>query len=116
MPVPSSSDIQFVPTGQAKFSVDSVTDPGGAPTEVLDVELGGPIDKRIGCTDFDITATPGEPNPKTYNWTITFPGNPPVLPDPATGSQLYRLAAVFLFGDQSTDIAAFVEMGMYLLN
>jgi len=143
MPVPSSSDIQFVPTGQAKFSVDSVTDPGGAPTEVLDVdlgfvvsgtvklpnwlngkgqvciyadELGGPIDKRIGCTDFDIIATPGEPNPKTYNWTITFPGNPPVLPDPATGSQLYRLAAVFLFGDQSTDIAAFVEMGMYLIN
>jgi hypothetical protein len=144
MPIPGSSDIQFVPPGQAKFSVDSVTDPGGAPADVLDVdlgfvgsgtvtlpnwlngkgqvcvyadELGGPIDKRLQpCAQFDITASPGEPKLKTYHWRIAFPGNPPVLPDPSSGSQLYRLAAVFLFGDQSTDIAAFVEMGAYLIN
>jgi hypothetical protein len=80
-------------------------------------ELGGPIDQRLQpCAEFDITASPGEPSPKTYNWTITFPGNPPVLPDPSPGSQLYRLAAVFTFGDQSTDVAAFVELGTYLVN
>jgi len=79
-------------------------------------ELGGPIDKRIGLTAFPITASVGEPKLKTYNWEIDFPGSPPVLPDPSTGSQLYHLAAVFTFGDQSTDIAAFVEMGTYLIN
>jgi hypothetical protein len=144
MPVPGSSDIQFVPPGQAKFSVDKITDPGGAPAHVLDVdlgfvvsgivslpnwlsgkgqvciyadELGGHIDMRLQpCYQFDITPTTGEPKLKAYPWSITFPPSPPVLPDPSKGSQLYRLAAVFLFGDQSTDIAAFVEMGTYLIN
>jgi hypothetical protein len=141
MPVPATGDVQFVPAGPAKFSVDSITDPGGAPAEVIDVdlgftvsgkvllpnwlngkghvtvyadELGGPIDKPIGKVDFDVVADPNEPKLKTYNWDINFPGN--VLPDPSPGSQLYRLAAVFTFGDQSTDIAGFVEMGTYLVN
>ena len=143
MSVPSSSPIQLVPPGAAEFSVDTITDPGGAPASVIDVdlgfvisgkvklpnwmtgtghvaiyadELGGPIDKKIGEVDFAITASVGEPSLKTYNWKINFPGSPPVLPDPSTGSQLYRLAAIFTFGDQSTDIAAFVEMGLYLVN
>jgi hypothetical protein len=143
MAVPGSNPIQLVPAGPAQFTVDQVTDPGGAPANVLDVdlgfvvtgrvtlpnwmtgtghvsiyadELGGPIDKRIGSTTFAITASVGEPKLKTYKWKITFPGNPPVLPDPSTGSQLYHLAAIFTFGDQSTDIAAFVEMGPYLVN
>jgi hypothetical protein len=141
MPVPSTSDVQFVPAG-GKFTVDQITDPGGAPSNVIDVdlgfevsgtvslpnwlngkgqvcvyadELGGKIDKRLDpCYEFNITATPGEPKLKTYKWSIKFSGT--VLPDPSPGSQLYRLAAVFLFGDQSTDIAAFNEMGLYLIN
>jgi hypothetical protein len=141
MPVPSTSDVQFVPTG-GTFTVDKITDPGGGPSNVIDVdlgfevsgtvnlpnwlsgkgqvcvyadELGGSIDKRLDpCYKFDITATPGEPKMKTYKWSIKFPGT--VLPDPSPGSQLYRLAAVFLFGDQSTDIAAFNELGPYLIN
>jgi hypothetical protein len=141
MPVPSTNPIQFVPAG-GDFTVDAITDPGGAPSNILDVdlgfevtgtvklpnwlngkgqvciyadELGGPIDKKLApCAEFNITATPGEPKLKTYPWKITFPGT--VLPDPSPGSQLYRLAAVFLFGDQSTDIASFVEMGLYLIN
>ncbi len=143
MSVPGSNPIQLVPAGPAEFSVDTITDPGGAPANVIDVdqgfavsgtvklpnwmngtghvtiyadELGGPIDRSIGSTDFNITASVGEPKLKTYDWTVNFPGNPPVLPDPSPGSQLYHLAAVFTFGDQSTDIAAFVEMGLYLVN
>lgn len=142
MTVPGSSQIQFVPAGAAEFFVDSVSDPGGAPANVLDVdlgfkvagrvklpnwlngtgkvciyadELGGPIDKRLDpCTDIIITASKEEPKLKEYPWEITFAGN--VLPDPSTGSQLYHLAAIFLFGDQATDIAAFVDMGLYLIN
>jgi hypothetical protein len=80
-------------------------------------ELGGQIDQRLDpCTEFDVVADPNEPAQKTYSWTVTFPPNPLVLPDPSAGSQLYRLAAVFTFGDQATDIASFVDMGMYLIN
>src|SRR5690242_10678261 len=68
------------------------------------------------CTDINITGKIGEPGSTTYPWTITFPGSPPVLPDPDPGSQLYHLAAVFLFGDQLTDIASFIDMGMFLIN
>ena len=141
---PLSGEIQLVPGGPATLYVDSVTDPNGTPSNVLDVdlgfvvtgrvtlpnsftgtgqvciyadELGGPIDQRLDpCADFPITADLTEPNPKTYNWTITFPGNPPVLPDPSAGSQLYHLAAIFLFNGQASDIAGFVDMGLYLIN
>jgi hypothetical protein len=141
MSVPGTNPVQFVPPG-GDFYVDQVTDPGGAPANILDVdqgfqvsgrvvlpnwligkgqvciyadELGGPLDKRLDpCAEIDITGKPGEPGSKTYSWTIPFPGT--VLPDPSPGSQLYRLAAVFLFGDQATDIASFVEMGTYLIN
>jgi len=142
MAVPGSSQVQLTPAGPSVFYVDEMTDPNGAPSNVIDVddgfnvkgrvtlpgwlagkghvaiyadELGGQIDKKIGQTDFNITASIGE-HLKTYNWEVKFPGHPPVLPDPSPGSQLYRLAAVFTFGDQSTDIAAFVEMGTFLIN
>jgi hypothetical protein len=143
MSVPGSNPVQFVPNS-GDFTVDSISDPGGAPSNILDVdlgfevkgtvtlpnflsgkgqvciyadELGGPIDQRLSpCANIDITGKSGEPGSTTYPWTITFPGNPPVLPDPDPGSQLYHLAAVFLFGDQLTDIASFVDMGMFLIN
>jgi hypothetical protein len=142
MPFPLTGDIQLVPAGPAQLFVDSVSDPGGPPANVLDVdlgfevkgrvtlpnsftgrgqvciyadELGGPIDQRLlPCADITITADPAEPKLKTYNWTITFGGG--VLPDPSPGSQLYHLAAIFLFGDQASDIAGFVDMGLYLIN
>ncbi len=143
MPVPGSNLIQMMPAVPATFFVDKITDPNDQPANVIDVDLGftisgrvtlpnwltgqghvtiyadevgGQIDKKIGSTSFAITATLGEPRLKTYTWHVTFPGSPPVLPDPSPGSQLYHLAAVFTFGDQSTDIAAFVEMGPYLIN
>ena len=140
-----SNQIQLTPVGPPELYVDGITDPNGAPRNVIDVdqgfkisgrvtmpnwmtgkghvaiyadELGGPIDKKIGQDDFDITASVGEPKLKTYTWEVSFPANanPLPLPDPSPGSQLYRLAAVFTFGDQSTDIAGFVEMGLYLIN
>jgi hypothetical protein len=142
MTFPLSGQIQLVPGGPAQLFVDSVSDPGGAPSTVLDVdlgfvvtgrvtlpnsftgtgqvciyadELGGPIDQRLNpCADITVTADLTEPTLKTYPWTITFAGN--VLPDPSAGSQLYHLAAIFLFNGQLSDIAGFVDLGLYLIN
>ena len=139
MAVPGSNQIQLAPAGLPKLYVDGITDPNGAPANVIDVdqgfkitgrvtmpnwmtgkghvaiyadELGGHFDQKIGQDDFDITASVGEPKLKEYKWEVSFPANanPLPRPDPSPGSQLYRLAAVFTFGDQSSDIAGFVEM------
>ena len=40
MPVPVTGPIQFVPPGGVYLTVDSVTDPGGGPADVIDVDLG----------------------------------------------------------------------------
>lgn len=142
MTIPVQGAIQFVPPGGTFMTVDSVTDPGGAPADVIDVDLGfkvsgtvvlpnwlagtatvtiyadeqgGPIDKALTPTaTITLTANPAEPNPKTYPWSITFGGN--VLPDPSTGSQIYRLLAKFMYEGQATDIAGFVVLGDYLVN
>jgi len=140
--VPVTGPIQFVPPGSTFLTVDSVTDPGGAPADVLDVDLGftvtgrvvlpnwlagtatvsiwadeqgGPIDKELSPSA-TITLVPSntEPNPKVYPWTISFAGN--VLPDPSAGSQIYRLLAKFMYQGQATDIAGFADMGLYLIN
>jgi hypothetical protein len=146
--VPVSDLIQFVPTG-GTFYVDTITDPGGKPSDVLDVdqgfnvtgrvtlpnwlsgkgkvciyadEQGGPIDQELSpCHDMDLKGEPGEPHLVKYDWEIMFPASPPapapVLPDPQPGaSQVYRLIAVFRFGDQLTDIATFCDMGTYMIN
>ena len=142
MTVPATGDIQFVPPGAAKLTVDSVTDPGGAPADVLDVDLGftvsgtvtlpnwlagtatvciwadeqgGAIDKALSpCATITLTPSTTEPNPKVYPWTITFAGG--VLPDPSSGSQIYHLLAKFMYQGQATDIAGFADMGLYLIN
>jgi hypothetical protein len=142
MAFPLTGDIQLVPGGPAQLFVDSVSDPGGAPSNVLDVdlgftvkgrvtlpnsftgtgqvciyadELGGKIDQSLNpCANITVTADTAEPKLKTYDWTIDFPGN--VLPDPSVGSQLYHLAAIFTFNGQLSDIAGFVDMGLYLIN
>jgi hypothetical protein len=140
------SQIQFPGIGRAEFTVDEITDPGGPPAEVLDLdlgfairgtvvlpnwltgmghvdiyadEIGGDIDKKILHTDVQVTATPGEPNPTTYHWEVNYPADcapDGSLPDPSGGSQLYRFAAVFTLGDPPTDIGGFVEMGPYMVN
>jgi hypothetical protein len=89
MSVPGSNQVQFVPAGPGNFTVDRVSDPGGPPSSVLDVdlgfevtrtvqlpnwlngkgkvciyadELGGQIDQRLDpCTEFDVVADPNEP-------------------------------------------------------
>jgi hypothetical protein len=142
MSVPATGDIQFVPPGGAKLTVDSVTDPGGAPADVLDVDLGfmvtgtvtlpnwlagtatvciwadeqgGTIDKALSpCATITLTPSTTEPNPKVYHWTINFGGS--VLPDPSSGSQIYHLLAKFMYEGQATDIAGFADMGLYLIN
>ena len=145
MAVPGSNPVPFVPAS-GQFYVDSVTSLTGTVLgTIIDVdqgfkvngrvqlpnwlsgngqvciyadELGGPINKQLGCVQVPINPTPTDPSGlTTYNWTATFPGSPPVLPDPQPGdSQLYRLAAVFTYGTQLTDIQSFVDMGAYLID
>lgn len=82
-------------------------------------ELGGPFNASIGCTPVDFTAPPvvtDPPGTLTVDWSISV-DNSSGLPDPQSGaSQLYHLAAVFTYGPQTTDIAAFVDLGMYMIN
>ena len=40
MTIPVTGPIQFVPPGGVFLTVDSITDPGGAPADVIDVDLG----------------------------------------------------------------------------
>jgi hypothetical protein len=145
MTLPSSNPVPFVPAS-GTFTVDSVTDLNGvALNNIIDIdqgfqvnghvdlpnwlsgngqvciyadELGGPINQQLGCVSVPISPNPTDPpGITTYNWTVPFPGNPPVLPDPQPGSsQYYRLAAVFTYGSQLTDIQSGVEMGMYMID
>lgn len=144
MTVPGSSPVPFVPPSGTLY-VDSVTNLSGvALGNNIDIdqgfqvnghvdlpnwlsgngqvciyadELGGPFNQRLGCTPVTIAPNPSDPpGLQTYNWTVSFPGSPPVVPDPQPGdSQFYRLAAVFTYGSQLTDIQAGVEMGMYMV-
>lgn len=145
MTLPSSSPVPFVPAS-GTFTVESITNLAGtALAGNIDIdqgfqvngqvalpnwlsgngqvciyadELGGPINQQLGCTPVPINPTPTDPSgTTTYNWTVSFPGNPPVLPDPQPGdSQFYRLAAIFTYGSQLTDIQAGVEMGMWMVD
>ena len=141
--LPAQGQIQFMPPGGAYLKVTSVTDPNGAPADVIDVdqgftvsgevvlpnwlggtatvciwadEQGGPIDQALSpCFDLTLKPSNTEPNPKKYDWKITFAGN--VLPDPQpTGSQIYHLFAKFMYQNQATDIAGFADMGYALIN
>ncbi|MGA9831818.1 MAG: hypothetical protein WBQ71_11945 [Trebonia sp.] len=150
MSVPGSSQIQFPGTLSADFEVDQVTDPGGAPANVLDLDLGfavnghidfpnwlagtgnvsiyadqrgGGYDQKILTTDITITANPTDPSGVTnYPWTVTYPinlpsGSTPLSdPAPAPGSMVYSLTAVFTFNGVLSDVAAFVDMGTYMIN
>jgi hypothetical protein len=47
MTLPVHGAIQFVPPGGTFMTVDSVTDPGGAPSDVIDVDLGFQVSGRV---------------------------------------------------------------------
>lgn len=143
MSVPGTNQVQFSTAG-GTFSVDVVTDPNGAPADVLDIDLGftvsgsvvlpnwlvgtgqvcvyaaevgGAFNGSIGCTKLTFTrpTPPAEPNTTRYPWSIAVAPN--ALPDPQpNSSQVYNLVAVFVFEDQLTDIGAFVDMGKYMID
>jgi len=144
------SQIQFPGTLNATFEVDQVTDPGGAPAQVIDLDQGfavkghidfpnwlagtgnvsvyadqhgGGYNQKILSTDITITANPTDPaGVTTYTWTVTYPtglpaGSTPLTdPSPAPSSMVYTLTAVFTFNGVLSDIAAFVDMGPYMIN
>jgi hypothetical protein len=144
------AQIQFPGTLNADFLVDNVTDPNGAPAEVIDLDQGfavsghidfpnwlagkgnvsiyadqrgGGYNQKILSTDIDITANPTDPSGVTnYPWTVTYPtdlpsGSTPLSdPAPDPGSTVYSLTAVFTFNGVLSDIAAFVDMGPYMIN
>ena len=145
MAIPGTSDVQLSAPGAAKFTVLSMTDPNGNPSNVLDVdlgftisgtvslpqflqgaakvtvyadELGGPFDGPIGSVNLNLVPGP-IPDPsgsETYKWSVTYNGASNILPDPSNGSQVYELAAVFVLGAAGLDIGAFVELGTFLIN
>jgi len=110
-------DLGFVITG-------TVTLPnflqGTATVCVYADELGGPFDDAIApCAQLTIQPARPVPDPSgstTYPWTVSYNGSSGVLPDPSNSSQLYHLAAVFVFGDPGLDIGSFVDMGLFLIN
>src|SRR5215467_15476335 len=52
MPVPGSTGVQLSPPGAATFTVASISDPNGNPTEVLDVDLGFVITGTVTLPNF----------------------------------------------------------------
>jgi hypothetical protein len=86
-------------------------------------QRGGGYDQKILTTDITITANPSDPSGVTnYPWTVTYPTNLPsgsiplTDPAPAPGSTVYGLTAVFTFNGVLSDVAAFVDMGPYMIN
>jgi hypothetical protein len=51
MTVPGSNPVQFVPNS-GDFTVDSISDPGGAPSNILDVDLGFVVSGTVTLPNF----------------------------------------------------------------
>jgi hypothetical protein len=86
-------------------------------------QRGGGYDQKILTTDITITDNPSDPSSTTnYPWSVTYPtdlpsGSTPLSdPPPAPGSTVYSLTAVFTFDGVLSDIAAFVDMGTWMIN
>jgi hypothetical protein len=86
-------------------------------------QRGGGYDQKILTTDITITDNPTDPSSTTnYPWSVTYPtdlpsGSLPLAdPPPAPGSTVYSLTAVFTFDDVLSDIAAFADMGTWMIN
>jgi len=96
---------------------------GTANVSIYADQRGGGYDQKILSTDITITANPTDPAGVTlYPWTVTYPndlpsGSIPLSdPAPAPGSMVYSLTAVFTFNGVLSDVAAFVDMGPYMIN
>ena len=86
-------------------------------------QRGGGYDQKILSKDLTITANPTDPTGTTrYDWTLTYPTDRPSSstplsdPPPPPGSTVYSLTAVFTFNGVLSDVAAFVDMGPYMIN
>ena len=88
-------------------------------------QLGGGYNQKILSKDITITANPSDPpGLQKISWTLTYPTDLPAtskpLKDPSdpppSGSMVYNLVAVFTFNGVLSDIAAFVEMGTFMIN
>jgi hypothetical protein len=86
-------------------------------------QRGGGYDQKILSKDQAITANPTDPTGTTrYDWTLTYPTDLPsgstklTDPPPSPGSTVYSLTAVFTFNGVLSDVAAFVDMGPYMIN
>src|SRR5215472_14684527 len=123
MSVPGSSQIQFPSTLNADFNVDQVTDPNGAPADVLDLDLGfavsghidfpnwlggtgnvsvyadqrgGGYNQKILSKDLTITASPSDPaGPTRYDWTLTYPTDLPTSSTPLSDPSPQPRSAVY---------------------
>jgi hypothetical protein len=86
-------------------------------------QLGGGYNQKILSKDITITANPTDPaGTTTTPWDLTYstdlPSSSTALSDPSPppSSMVYNLVAVFTFNGVPSDIAAFVEMGTYMIN
>ncbi|HEY8112909.1 MAG TPA: hypothetical protein VII16_08575 [Actinomycetes bacterium] len=141
MAIPATADVQFIP-GSGKLYIDTLVDPSGNPTNVLDIdvgftingrlqlpgwlsgrgvvrlaadEIGGQIDKTIGEAIVSVTGatTPHDPPNIIYPWSISV--KTPTLPDE---SKMYQLAIAFIFqtrGGGHTDIGGVYDLGSFLV-
>ena len=75
--------------------------------------------------DIAIAANPSDPSAtQLIPWTLIYPTDLPATstplsdpsPPPPSGSMVYNLVAVFTFNGVLSDIAAFVEMGTFMIN
>ena len=78
-------------------------------------QIGGPIDKTIGHADISITgsSSPTDPPSVVYPWSISVVS--PALPDE---DDMYQLGLIFVFQTLNgghTDIAAFFDLGAFLV-
>ena len=98
---------------------------GTANVAVYADQLGGGYSQKILSKDITINANPSDPSAtQKIAWTLTYPTDLPATsqplsdpsPPPPSGSMVYNLVAVFTFNGVLSDIAAFVEMGTYMIN
>lgn len=84
MSVPGSSQIQFPGTLSADFEVDQVTDPGGAPANVLDLDLGFAVNGHIDFPNWlaGTETSPSTPTSAAVGMTKKF--SRPISPSPRT--------------------------------
>ena len=140
--LPADTAVQFGPPPTGTFYLDTFVDTSGNPVNVIDIdldttltgrvvlpgditgtghvrlaadEIGGSIDKIVKEVAFTLTgsATPNEPQPVTYDWTLTFKS--PDLPDE---SRAYHFALTFVVtnpGAGHTDIAAIFDLGDFMV-